>query len=76
VAPALGDAAALEHDMIDAARRQARAHRKPGLAGADDRNIGASHGSALCFQKKRGRQRLRSMSMLEADAPAARGVRP
>ena len=47
--PALGDPPALEHDVRDAARREAVAHRQAGLAGADDQDIRPGHGGgSLC----------------------------
>ena len=43
--PALGDAAALEHDVVDAALGEAAAHGQAGLAGADDEGVGGAHES-------------------------------
>ncbi len=36
----MGDLAALEHDVLDAALRQLVAHRQPAVAGADHDHIG------------------------------------
>jgi hypothetical protein len=43
-APALGDPPALQHDVLDAALREAVAHRQSSLAGADDGDWDVIHG--------------------------------
>src|SRR5215475_1510413 len=41
--PACADLAAFENDVVDRATRKAAAHRKSGLAGANDRDVGRVH---------------------------------
>src|SRR5262245_22540068 len=49
-APAGADLAALEDDMFDAEHRKTVAHRKTGLAGADNGDIGRVHGFLRSFK--------------------------
>src|SRR5690606_32374257 len=46
-APRVGDLAALEHDVIDAALAQAPAHGEAGVPGADDDAFDRAHGDPL-----------------------------
>ena len=55
-APALRDAAALDHDMLDAVGAEAVAHREPGLPGPDDQDVRAVHGDLRrCGSRGAGR---------------------
>jgi hypothetical protein len=42
--PAFGDAAAIEHDVVETGSGQQVAHRQPGLAGSDDDGGEVRHG--------------------------------
>ena len=45
--PTLGDAAALEHDVVDVGVGEAAAHGETGLAGADHEGVGGGHWGLL-----------------------------
>ncbi len=53
-APALGDSAALEHDVVDAPVAEAAAGGEAGLAGADDDGVGDGHGRSWVTRGCRG----------------------